>query len=122
LKELALLLLIPAMLFGARAVMEVAWLRYGSRAKPGSRIGWGPDSIGLPRPIFFATATGLVLAAAALLLVVGLEFGWAETALLVFLAFCALVLLTAMTAFGVIRAKWIGRYWMTQAQRDNSRK
>ena len=121
-KELALLLLMPAMLFGARAVMEVAWLRYRSPGKRGSRIGWGPDSIGLPRPVFFATAIGVALAAAALLLVVGLEFGWAETALIVFLAFCGLVILTAMTAFGVIRAKWIGRYWMAQAQRDNSRK
>ena len=102
--------------------MEVAWLRYSSRANPGSRIGWGSDSIGLPRPVFFATAIGLVLAAAALLIVVGLEFGWAEIALVVFLAFCAIVLLIAMTAFGVIRAKWIARYWMAQAQRDNSHK
>jgi len=62
-KELAGVALILAVPFGARAILEVAWYRYRSRATKATHVGWGPDSIGLPRPIFLGVAAGLVLAA-----------------------------------------------------------
>ena len=118
-KELALLVLALAITFGARAVMEVAWYRYRSRATPKkNRIGWGPDSIGLPRPIFFAVATGLVLAAIALMAVVGVQFGLADVLGVIFLALCAVLLIAVAITFGVIWGKWVARHWWGQASRN----
>ena len=110
-KELAAVVLVLAITFGARAVLEVAWYRYRSRTKATTRIGWGPDSIGLPRPIFLGLAAGLVLGAGALLLVVGFQFGGGGIFDVLFWSVSALVLIVAMTAYYVFRAKSIAKRW-----------
>jgi hypothetical protein len=109
LKELTVVVVAIAMTFGARAVMEFAWYRYRSRAKPKARVGWGPDSIGLPRPMFLGVTAGLVFAAAALVAVVGVQFGIGEVLLDIFLALCAVVLITTYTALAVMWFKWVAR-------------
>jgi hypothetical protein len=121
-KELAGVTLILAIPFGARAILEVAWYRYQSRATKGTHIGWGPDSIGLPRPIFLGVAAGLVLAAAALLVVVDVQFGAAELFRVVFLALGVLLLIAVGVTFGVIYGKWVGRVWWRRATRGSVRK
>jgi hypothetical protein len=121
-KELAGVALILAIPFGARAILEVAWYRYQSRATKGTHIGWGPDSIGLPRPIFLGVAAGLVLAAAALLVVVDVQFGAADLFGVVFLALGVLLLIAVGVTFGVIYGKWVGRVWWRRATRDSFRK
>ena len=116
---MALILAIP---FGARAILEVARYRYQSRAINVTHVGWGPDSIGLPRPIFLGVAAGLVLTAAALLVIVDVQFGAADLFGVVFLALAALLLIAVGVTFGVIYGKWVGRVWWRRATRRSVRK
>ncbi len=105
-KELATVALILAVPFGARAVLEIAHYRMRGRR---DRITWGRDSIGLPAPLFFGLACGLGLAATALLVVIGMQYGGTGIFEVVFFTVCALVLIVAMTAYYVFRAKSIAR-------------
>jgi len=47
--------LILAILFGARAILEVAWYRYRSRATKRTHVGWGPDRECRRRPLLRAS-------------------------------------------------------------------
>ncbi len=116
---MALILAIP---FGARAILEVTWYRFRSQATKGTHVGWGSDSIGLPRPIFLGVAGGLVLAAAALLVVVDVQFGAADLFGVVFLALGVLLLIAVGVTVGVIYGKWVGRLWWRRATRGSVRK
>lgn len=121
-EELAGVALILAIPLGARAVLELAWYRYRHRTIAATRIGWGQDSFGLPRPVFLGAAAGAVLAATAFVAVVAIEFGAREVFRVLFLAIGALLLITLMTAIGVLYGKWVGRLWWRRATRGSNQK
>jgi hypothetical protein len=102
LTDLALVILVLAIPLTARAVLEVAWYRYRRpKRAAGTWIEKGHHMLGLSRPMLIGAACGVLLAAVALLAVVGRTYGAGEVVGLIFLAFIALVLISVYTAAAV---------------------
>jgi hypothetical protein len=105
---LSLMVLVLAIPLTARAVLEVAWYRYRRpKRAAGTWIDKGHHRLGLSRPMLIGAASGVLLAAVALLVVVGGTYGAEEVLGLIFLALAALVLISVLTAMGVWYLRWV---------------
>jgi hypothetical protein len=110
LTDLALVLLVLAIPLSARAVLEVAWYRYHlPKRAAGTWIAKGQHKLGLPRPMLIGAGCGVLLAAVALLVLVGGAYGAGEVVGLIFLALVALVVISIATAAAVWYFRWVVR-------------
>jgi hypothetical protein len=112
LTDLALVIVVLAIGFTARAVLEVAWYRFRRpKRAAGTWVDKGHHRLGLSTPMFIGAACGVLLAAVALLVAVGGEYGAGEVVGLIFLALIALVLLSAVTAWAVWWFRWVVNHY-----------
>ncbi len=108
LTDLALVILVLAIPLTARAVLEVAWYRYRRPKRAADTwIEKGHHMFGLSRPMLIGAACGVLLAAVALLVLVGSAYGAGEVIGLIFLALAALVLISMATAAAVWHFRWV---------------
>ena len=112
LTDLALVILVLAIGLTARAVLEVAWYRFRRpKRAAGTWVDKGHHRLGLSRPMFIGAACGVLLAALALLVAVGDEYGADEVVGLIILALIALALLSIATAAAVWWFGWVVNHY-----------